>query len=180
MTFLAIWLFLWDDELDEPTGEHSDNFETAQVYRQETLKFLEGCLGLSPPKEDSTAVSFRVIDNFLGFGQKLKVTLEYYLGLTPSKKELPSSSYRIINGFRVIRQQFKAALEWGLGRGASPIEPPTASHPIIESFRVIGDQLKIAYTVGKTSQPSFYIFADRKIRATPKFLRRHEILHCYN
>lgn len=73
VTFLAIWLFLWDDELDEPTGVHADNFETAERYRDETVQFLENSLGLGSSQEEPPTASHATIDSFREIGQKLKV-----------------------------------------------------------------------------------------------------------
>lgn len=66
LTFLAIWLFTWDDEIDEPTGSCADDFEAAQAYRLETMEFVEHCLGLRtsnmPPVASNPIIeSFRVI-----------------------------------------------------------------------------------------------------------------------
>ena len=63
---MSIWLFTWDDEIDEPKGLCTDNFEAAQTYRLETNKFVEHCLGLGtgevPPAPTNPIIeSFRVI-----------------------------------------------------------------------------------------------------------------------
>lgn len=47
LAYLVIWLFTWDDEIDEPTGAYSDDMKAAQVYRAETLRFIRFHLGLS-------------------------------------------------------------------------------------------------------------------------------------
>lgn len=44
LAFLVIWLFTWDDELDEPSGAFADDFEAAQRYRAETAGFVRYCL----------------------------------------------------------------------------------------------------------------------------------------
>jgi hypothetical protein len=46
LAFLVIWLFTWDDELDEPSGSFADDFEAAQRYRAETARFVRYCLGV--------------------------------------------------------------------------------------------------------------------------------------
>ncbi|KAJ2990753.1 hypothetical protein NUW58_g2797 [Xylaria curta] len=42
----VLWLFIWDDEIDQPTGAYSDNFGAAQTFRDQTLQFVEDCMGL--------------------------------------------------------------------------------------------------------------------------------------
>ncbi len=149
VTFLAIWLFLWDDALDEPTGEYADNFEAAQLYREETVQFLADTLGLSTSKEISTVVTYSLFDSFKDFGQQLKTTLESFLGLHTSKNQVSKASYGLLSGFAVLGKQLKTAVRWSLGMKSTKKFPPTASHHIIESFRVIGDELRLAYSVGK-------------------------------
>lgn len=174
MTFLAIWLFLWDDALDEPTGEYADNFEAAQLYREETIQFLADTLGLNTSKEISTIVTYSLFDSFKDFGQQLKTTLEYFLGLNTSKKEVSKTSYGFFSGFAVLGNQLNTAVRWSLGMKSTKKFPPTASHPIIESFRVIGDELRIAYTIGKTlcnMSPILHMTANPPVsRATPELL----------
>ena len=70
LTFMCIWLFTWDDEIDEPTGSCTDDFEAAQQYRIETIGFVEQCLGLRTsdvPVVPKNAIieSFRVIGEHL-------------------------------------------------------------------------------------------------------------------
>lgn len=52
LSYLVIWLFTWDDEIDEPTGLYSDDFSGAQRYRERTLRFVGDCLGLTAVDED--------------------------------------------------------------------------------------------------------------------------------
>lgn len=68
IAYLIIWLFTWDDEIDEPTGEFSDDFDGAQMYRQNTLKFVKSCLGLVPA-DPSVRPLNRIIQSFdvIGF-----------------------------------------------------------------------------------------------------------------
>ena len=44
--FLIIWLFLWDDEIDDAAGSLTNNFEDSQSFRDETTRYVEQCLGL--------------------------------------------------------------------------------------------------------------------------------------
>ncbi|KAJ4393000.1 hypothetical protein N0V93_002204 [Gnomoniopsis smithogilvyi] len=46
LAYLVIWLFTWDDEIDEPTGLYTDDAASAQNYRVHTLAFVGACLGL--------------------------------------------------------------------------------------------------------------------------------------
>lgn len=70
LAFLAIWLFTWDDEIDDPRGSCADDFKVAQVYRTETMNFVEHCLGLvtyevPPAPSNPIIASFQVIgDHF--------------------------------------------------------------------------------------------------------------------
>ena len=70
MTFLSIWLFLWDDEIDEATGSLNMDFEAAQVFRQETIDFIEYTLDLGtqevPPIPPNAIInSFRPVSDAL-------------------------------------------------------------------------------------------------------------------
>ncbi|MCJ1401215.1 hypothetical protein MMC11_004427 [Xylographa trunciseda] len=47
LTFFVIWLFNYDDDIDEPTGQHSDDLESARGVHREAILFIEHCLGLS-------------------------------------------------------------------------------------------------------------------------------------
>lgn len=49
LTYLIIWLFTWDGEIDEPTGTFSSGFDGAQGYRNNTLQFVRSCPGLVIP-----------------------------------------------------------------------------------------------------------------------------------
>ena len=46
LSYFAIWLFLWDDEIDEKHGSLADDFDGAQRYRQHTIAFVEHSLSL--------------------------------------------------------------------------------------------------------------------------------------
>ncbi|KAF2008972.1 terpenoid synthase [Aaosphaeria arxii CBS 175.79] len=47
VTFFAIWLFIWDDEIDHSDGAMWDDHHAAQLYREETLAYIRFSLGLS-------------------------------------------------------------------------------------------------------------------------------------
>ncbi|KAI1337117.1 isoprenoid synthase domain-containing protein [Xylariaceae sp. FL0016] len=52
LAYLVIWLFTWDDEIDEPTGSYSEDFDGAQTYREHTLRFVGSSLGLRAVEAD--------------------------------------------------------------------------------------------------------------------------------
>jgi len=54
LAYLVIWLFTWDDEIDEPTGAFSTDFAGAQAYRERTLRFVGHCLGLNDTSSSSS------------------------------------------------------------------------------------------------------------------------------
>lgn len=144
VTFLAIWLFLWDDELDEPTGVHTNNFETAQKYRAETEQFLRECLKLDNVGKKQELSSYQLVSSFRNFGLQLSSAVGQYLGL---------SFQKTINVGHILEWVFnmlsllKNTISWAFGQDVSK-SPPVASSPMIESFRVIGDALANAYTIG--------------------------------
>ena len=45
LTYLLIWLFAWDDEVDTPVGSLSSDFRAAQSFRNETVSFIKSSLG---------------------------------------------------------------------------------------------------------------------------------------
>lgn len=66
LTYLMIWLFVWDDDLDQTGGNLSTDLEAATAYRRASIAFLERCLGFAnqatagPPEAPSAIVeSFR-------------------------------------------------------------------------------------------------------------------------
>lgn len=45
LTYLCIWLFVWDDEIDMPAAPLSSDFRAAQSFRNETVSFVKSSLG---------------------------------------------------------------------------------------------------------------------------------------
>jgi len=45
VTYLTIWLFVWDDEIDMAVGDLSFNFQAAQDFRSDTVRFVTHTLG---------------------------------------------------------------------------------------------------------------------------------------
>ncbi|KAI9725876.1 MAG: hypothetical protein M1828_002505 [Chrysothrix sp. TS-e1954] len=81
-TYLAIWLFTWDDEIDSAAGSLHDDFETAQRFRTETLDYVQLCLG-PPSSQDSRAIkpSNQIICNFKEIGESIRDA--YSIGASP-------------------------------------------------------------------------------------------------
>lgn len=71
LTYLTIWIFTWDDELDEPAGEFSEEFDKAEKYRAHTLQFVGICLGLFPA-DPSFQPRNRIIQSFDVIGAALR------------------------------------------------------------------------------------------------------------
>lgn len=66
LTYLCIWLFVWDDEIDMPVGPLSADFRAAQSFRNETVSFIQTSLGfgekgVSPQSRNATISSFCAI-----------------------------------------------------------------------------------------------------------------------
>ncbi|KAF2180110.1 terpenoid synthase [Zopfia rhizophila CBS 207.26] len=57
LTCLAMWLFIWDDEIDAEVGRLAGDLKASQNFRNETIRYVKFCLGLSP------AQSVRTPDN---------------------------------------------------------------------------------------------------------------------
>ena len=76
VTYLAVWLFTWDDEIDLNDGTMWDEFGAAQIYREQTLAYVRYTLGIDPFL--SSQVTNRIILNFAPIGAALKAayTLE--------------------------------------------------------------------------------------------------------
>lgn len=71
LAYLVIWLFTWDDEIDEPTGSYTDDETKAQTYRTHTSHFVGTCLGLAPASEPTPVLSNRIVESFDVIGSAL-------------------------------------------------------------------------------------------------------------
>jgi len=71
LAYLIIWLFTWDDEIDEPSGSFSEDFAAAESYRNDTLKFVGICLGLTP-KEPGFVPKNHIVQSFDVIGAALR------------------------------------------------------------------------------------------------------------
>ncbi|KAL9115819.1 MAG: hypothetical protein Q9227_000187 [Pyrenula ochraceoflavens] len=47
LAFFIIWLFTWDDEVDESTGSFTDGLEAAQGFREHTVRYIAEFLGVT-------------------------------------------------------------------------------------------------------------------------------------
>ncbi|KAF4876890.1 Presilphiperfolan-8-beta-ol synthase [Colletotrichum siamense] len=68
LSCLALWLFIWDDEVDAEVGDLSSDFQAAQTFRRETIEYVRHCLGLDEvgcvtrePPESKIIAFFKVI-----------------------------------------------------------------------------------------------------------------------
>jgi hypothetical protein len=69
VTYLAVWLFTWDDEIDLSDGTMWDEFGAAQVYRDQTLAYVRYSLGID---ELCPQVFNPIIRNFEPIGAAVK------------------------------------------------------------------------------------------------------------
>lgn len=83
LAYLVIWLFTWDDEIDEPTGAFSTDFTGAQAYRERTLRFVGHCLGLNDTSsslsggdkhEDALLPQNEIVQSFDVIGSALRAS----------------------------------------------------------------------------------------------------------
>ncbi|KAF4808338.1 Presilphiperfolan-8-beta-ol synthase [Colletotrichum siamense] len=66
LSCLALWLFIWDDEVDAEVGGLASDFQAAQTFRKETIEYVRHCLGLDEieyvarePPENKTFLEHR-------------------------------------------------------------------------------------------------------------------------
>jgi hypothetical protein len=69
----SIWLFVWDDEIDEPTGLYSEDLDGAKQYRMRTIDFALKCLDLPGHSRGAEFVASRdkIISSFRDVGEPL-------------------------------------------------------------------------------------------------------------
>jgi len=73
LAFWTMWIFAWDDEIDEPTGAYSDEFEAAQAFREETVQFVRHNLGLRAEAQGRRPVtSNAIVEAFAFVGDQLR------------------------------------------------------------------------------------------------------------
>lgn len=72
LLFFSIWLFNWDDEIDEPCGIYTDDLEGAERYRSQTIDFAAQCLGLQDlAPSTQTRAQNKIIASFKDVGEPL-------------------------------------------------------------------------------------------------------------
>jgi hypothetical protein len=67
--YYCIWLFTWDDSVDEPTGDYSSDMAGADVYRAQTSDFIRKCLGFPSNGSGLPPTQNRLITSFQEFGE---------------------------------------------------------------------------------------------------------------
>jgi hypothetical protein len=70
-TYLAVWLFTWDDEIDLNDGTMWDEFGAAQMYRDQTLAYVRYTLDIDSNKV-CPEVNNGIILNFAPIGAAVK------------------------------------------------------------------------------------------------------------
>lgn len=70
LAYLSIWVFLWDDEIDQTSGSLSGTFEAAQAWRVATVAAITHYLGLGdePP---GLGTKSNLIKSFSDIGEAL-------------------------------------------------------------------------------------------------------------
>ncbi|QKX52974.1 uncharacterized protein TRUGW13939_00045 [Talaromyces rugulosus] len=81
VTYVAIWLFIWDDEIDNATGSMWEDWESAQKFRLDTIQYVEYCLGLAPEDQKDPEPRSSIIRGFEVIG----VTIRDSCSLTQRK-----------------------------------------------------------------------------------------------
>jgi hypothetical protein len=74
LLYFIIWLFNWDDEIDEPCGLYADDLDGAELYRARTFAFVAECLGLEScaPDAQFSLAQNRIIASFRDVGEPLR------------------------------------------------------------------------------------------------------------
>jgi hypothetical protein len=85
LLFLAIWLFTWDDEVDEPTGAYSMDLASAEQYRTQTIDSIHRCLSMHFASLTEDVPTNKTIASFSDIGGQLAKV--YSLG---TRREKPA------------------------------------------------------------------------------------------
>jgi hypothetical protein len=74
LLYLSIWLFNWDDEVDDPGGEFAEDLDSAERYRAQTAEFVKQCLGLGARSSmmQVEAPKNKIVASFKEFGEPLE------------------------------------------------------------------------------------------------------------
>ncbi|KAI0967214.1 isoprenoid synthase domain-containing protein [Xylaria arbuscula] len=85
LAYLVIWLFTWDDEIDQPTGLYTEDYAGAKSYRDDTLNFVAACLGFMP--KDSIQLPLNdIIQSFDIIASQVEQKYRL-MGILPTLKE---------------------------------------------------------------------------------------------
>ncbi|KAI0398124.1 isoprenoid synthase domain-containing protein [Xylariaceae sp. FL0594] len=68
---IAIWVFTWDDEVDEPSGSYAEDYHRAQAYRNNTTRFIGVSLGLEPADPNLVPMD-AIVQSFDAIGTGLR------------------------------------------------------------------------------------------------------------
>ena len=71
LTFLMIWLFVWDDDMGQASGPLSIDLVAAQKYCEDSICYLEYCLGFWPMSEAVPVAPSVIVENFRESGEAL-------------------------------------------------------------------------------------------------------------
>lgn len=72
LLYLVIWLYMWDDEVDQPEGAYANNLEKAEEYRSSTSSFISQCLqSRDHPSPPTLPSCHRIVDSFRDIGRPL-------------------------------------------------------------------------------------------------------------
>ncbi|KAL2044834.1 hypothetical protein N7G274_002609 [Stereocaulon virgatum] len=61
LLFILIWLFTWDDDIEEKGGSVHDSLNAADVRREETLQYVTYSLGFKVPESYNVSTSALVV-----------------------------------------------------------------------------------------------------------------------
>jgi hypothetical protein len=82
LAFLSIWLFVWDDEIDESTGSLTNDYDASVEFRRQTVIFLEQCLDLDP-YTPRLVPSSSIIKSFDVIGDAIREVYDISMCLCP-------------------------------------------------------------------------------------------------
>lgn len=85
--FVAIWLFVWDDDIDEMDGVLSNNYDAAQEHRRQTTAYIEKTLGLNS-FEDDFIPSSPIIRSFGVIGEALSAAYDLGMNYSPPSVDI--------------------------------------------------------------------------------------------
>jgi len=72
IVYWIIWLFVWDDEIDLEENVVGNDFSAAQIFRQDTYKFIEYSLGFGNFPGEAPKPPNIIISSFAELGERLR------------------------------------------------------------------------------------------------------------